>query len=360
MFRHTLKGLLAPLCLAPLLLTPCVTARAQASASRGVSVVVDEAHKRVNVLIDGRLFTAYIWPDTLKKPVLYPLRAASGTAITRGFPLEPRAGERADHPHQVGFWFTYGDVNGVDFWNNSAARSREEQTRMGTVRHRRVVNVRSGRSSGELTVECDWLMPDGAAVLRETTRFVFRAGPGSRSVERVTTLKALGRRVVFGDSKEGLVGLRVRRELEQPSDEPLILTDAEGRTTRVSKADAAKLDASVLTGRYRSSEGKEGDAVWGTRGRWATLTGTVGREVFTLALLDHPKNVGHPTYWMARGYGLFAANPLGRAAYGGGKDRLNFTLEPGQAVTFRHRLLILSGAASTEQVEAEYGSFSRG
>ncbi len=355
-----LKGRLAPLCLVPLLLMPCAQARAQSPKRPGVSVVVEEAQRRVNVLVDGRLFTAYIWPDTLKKPVLYPLRAASGTQVTRGFPLEPRAGERADHPHQVGFWFTYGDVNGVDFWNNSAARSREEQARMGTVRHRRILNFKSGRDSGELSVECDWLMPDGSAVLRETTRFIFRAGPGSRSVERATTLAALHQRVVFGDSKEGLTGLRVRRELEQPSDEPLILTDAAGRTTRVSKADVSKLDTSMLTGLYRSSEGKTGDAVWGTRGRWATLTGSVDHEVVTLALLDHPRNVGHPTYWMARGYGLFAANPLGRAAYSGGRERPSLTLEPGESVTFRHRLLILDGPASTERIEAEYRSFSRG
>ena len=39
---------------------------------------------------------------------------------SRGFPLEPRPGERVDHPHpQRGSWLNYGSVNGVDFWNNS-------------------------------------------------------------------------------------------------------------------------------------------------------------------------------------------------------------------------------------------------
>jgi hypothetical protein len=57
------------------------------------------------VRVDGAPFTAYIYPDNLKKPVLYPLRTATGRAVTRGFPLEPRPGERADHPHHVGLWF---------------------------------------------------------------------------------------------------------------------------------------------------------------------------------------------------------------------------------------------------------------
>ena len=71
--------------------------------SQGVTVMPNEAARRVDVLVDGQPFTSYIWPDTLKKPVLFPLRAASGTVVTRGFPLEPRAGERTDHHTTSGF-----------------------------------------------------------------------------------------------------------------------------------------------------------------------------------------------------------------------------------------------------------------
>ena len=53
-----------------------------------------EADRRVEVSIDGQPFTAYIWPTSLKKPVLYPIRTAKGTLITRGFPLDPRPSER--------------------------------------------------------------------------------------------------------------------------------------------------------------------------------------------------------------------------------------------------------------------------
>src|SRR5216117_4415367 len=72
-----------------------------------VDVVPHEDQRRVDVLVDGKPFTAYIYPTTLKKPTLYPLRTASGTVVTRGWPLEPRPGERVDHPHHVGLWFTY-------------------------------------------------------------------------------------------------------------------------------------------------------------------------------------------------------------------------------------------------------------
>ena len=81
-------------------------------------------------------------------------------------------------------------------------------------------------------------------------------------------------------------------------------------------------------------------------------------EPVTLGILDHPGNPGFPTYWHARGYGLFAANPLGQAALSDGKERLNFALEPRATATFRHRILIASGTLTPEQVEARYQEFA--
>ena len=197
-------------------------------------------------------------------------------------------------------------------------------------------------------------MPDGQPILREATTFIFRAAANLRAVDRITTLTALDKRVLFHDDKEGMLGMRVRRELEQPSNEPLVFTDSSGRPTTVKV-----LDNTGVTGQYRSSEGKTGDAVWGTRARWTMLTGKVGQESIALVILDHPMNTGFPTYWHARGYGLFAANPLGQEIFSNGKEKLNFTLEPKQSVTFRYRLLILSGPTTPDQVETQYRKFVR-
>lgn len=320
---------------------------------RGIRIVRDEAARRVDILVDGQPFTSYIWSDKLKVPVLYPLRTAEGTYVTRGFPLEPRSGERVDHPHHIGLWFNYGSVNGVDFWNNSVALPEEQQKKMGSVVHRHIVSSKVGGDRGELVVEMDWMMPDGQPILRETTTFIFHSGPHFRAVDRITKLAALTKQVVFQDNKEGLLGLRVRRELEQPTNEPLVFTDSSGRPTEVKQ-----LDNTGVSGLYRTSENKTGDAVWGTRARWTMLTGKVNQESITLAILDHPKNVGFPTYWHARGYGLFAANPLGQEIFSNGSEKLNFTLEPGKSVTFRYRLLILSGATTPDEVERQSRKFA--
>jgi hypothetical protein len=326
---------------------------AASSSPPKVEVLSRPAERRVDVRVDGAPFTSYIWPDVLKKPVLYPIRTAKGTLVTRGFPLEPRPGERVDHPHHVGLWFNYGDVNGIDFWNNAEGLPAGRVPKMGTIRHRSVGLTRSGVGRGELEVESDWLMPDGSVVLREKTRYVFLAGPDWRSIDRITTLEAGDKRVSFTDNKEGVLGLRVTRALEEPSQKPEVFTDAQGRPTTV-----PTLDNKGVNGVYLSSEGTRGGAVWGTRGRWTVLQGTVEGEPVTVGILDHPDNPGYPTYWHARGYGLFAANPLGQAALSDGKERLNFALEPRASTTFRHRILIASGTLTAAQVEARHQEFA--
>jgi hypothetical protein len=325
----------------------------QAQAPR-IDVVTRGADRRVDVTVDGKPFTSYVWPTTLKKPTLYPIRAASGALVTRGWPLDPRPGERVDHPHQVGLWFDHGDVNGLDFWNNSDVIPAARAAKMGTIVHRAVRSSRGGQGEGTLDVTADWVDSQGKALLREDTRFVFRAADGLRTIDRITTLTALDAPVTFTDNKEGLIGMRVARALEQPATTPEVFTDAAGHATTV-----PMLNNDGVTGHYRSSEGLEGDSVWGTRGRWTMLTGVVDGAPVTLAILDHPQNVGFPTYWHARGYGLFGANPLGAKVFSNGKTELNLKLAPRQSTTFRHRVVILSGTATPDQIEAYYRDFTR-
>src|SRR6185295_8084215 len=113
-----------------------------ARSAKAVALHVDESNRRVDVAIGGQPFTSYIWPERVKKPVLDPIRSAKGTIVTRGWPLNPRAGERVDHPHHVGLWFNYESVNGIDFWNNSDALKPEDAPKMGTILHRRIVSAR--------------------------------------------------------------------------------------------------------------------------------------------------------------------------------------------------------------------------
>ena len=324
-----------------------------AARKPGVQVVPDEAQRRVDITIDGQAFTSYVWPTTLKKPVLYPLITDEGITVTRGFPLAPRPHERVDHPHHAGMWFNYGNANGFDFWNNSDAIKPEDREKMGTILQTKIVSAKSGADRGELVVDSVWVTGKGDRILDQTTHYIFSRRPHERVIDQVITLKALDR-VVFKDDKEGVLGMRVAHWLESPDEKGGVFMDANGRPTKVAAA-----DTSEATGVYLTSEGVRGGAVWGTRGKWCSLTGhDPEHHTVTIAILDHPLNPGYPTYWHARGYGLFAANPLGRSIFDPKQPPFNYTLEKGQKATFRYRVLLVSGEAPAESLNQEESRFA--
>jgi hypothetical protein len=152
-----------------------------------------------------------------------------------------------------------------------------------------------------------------------------------------------------------VLGLRVASWLESADEKGGTYLDASGKPTQVESGSAAG-----ARGVYLTSEGVKGGAAWGTRGRWCSLTGHSGDHTVTIAILDHPGNPGYPTYWHARGYGLFAANPMGRNIFDPKQPPLNFTMEKDQTATFRYRILLLSGAASAADLNHEAEEFAAG
>lgn len=322
------------------------------AAGKGVQVVADEAHQRVDITMDGKPFTSYIWPTSLKKPVLYPLITDNGITVTRGYPLEPRSNERVDHPHHAGMWFNYGNVNGFDFWNNSDAIAPQGRSKMGTIYQKKIVSTKSGANRGELVVDSVWITGEGKEILKDTTKYVFMQRQGVRIIDQIVTLQALDK-VVFNDDKEGVLGMRVASWLESPDEKGGVFMDASGRPTKV-----AAVENSTATGVYLTSEGVKGGAVWATRGRWCSLTGhdTDHHEV-TIGILDETSNPGFPTYWHARGYGLFAANPLGRSIFDPKQPPFNYTIEKDKSATFHYRVLLFSHAAGPDVMNREADSF---
>lgn len=345
--RHAVCALAFALC------SMTSTAQKSAGNDQGMQVVPNQAARRVDITYDGQPFTSYVWPVSLKKPVLFPLFTPGGITVSRGYPLDPRPGERVDHPHHAGMWFNYGNVNGFDFWNNSDAIKPEDREKMGSIRQQRIVSTHSGRENGELVVETVWTTGKGQDLIQETTRFVFTHRANANVIDRITTLKALDR-AVFHDDKEGMLGLRMAHFLESPTEKGGVFADASGRATKVATADTRG-----ATGVYLTSEGKQGDAAWGTRGRWCLLRGETDGRTVTVGIYDHPSNPGYPTYWHARGYGLFAANPLGDSIFDPKAPVHNFTMEKGSTSTFRFRVIFHDGEVAPPDAEHESQDFAR-
>lgn len=309
----------------------------QCSNEPEIDLKVDDAENKVDVLIDGELFTTYRYPETIKKPVLWPVMSAGGNMLTRSYPLVNKEGDRTDHPHHVGVWLNYGDVNGLDFWNNSEAIPVEERDGYGTIYHQSIDKVKPGKGKALLKCTELWKTPDDKALLEEQTSYRFSVSGDMRIIDRTTTLEALADEVTFTDNKEGMFAIRVARELELPTKGSTKLMDAHGNITEVKE-----MDNPIVKGNYRSADGTEGKNVWGTRSRWMKLGSEINGETVSLVIIDHPSNVGYPTYWHARDYGLFSANTLGQKIFSGGANELNFSLKKGEKVTFKYKLVVAS------------------
>ncbi|WP_207533718.1 PmoA family protein [Desertivirga arenae] len=322
---------------------------ALAQTAGRVKIVEHKEQKRFDVLINDSLFTSLLYADSLKKHLLYPVNAIGGIAVTRGYPVNPMVGDQVDHPHQIGVWLNYGDVNGADYWNNSTKIDTNKKA-YGTIRVKQVSVVRTANGSSGIKVEASWLNPGAKPVISEETLYAFSEEDGVRLITRITKLTGLVD-VSLKDNKEGLFGMRVSRQLEHPSDKPVEVINSEGRRTRV-------VDKVITTGMYESSSGISGEAVFGTRAEWLKLSGKINGKQVALVLMDHPRNVNYPAFLMSRGYGLFAMNPLGAEFYTNGKEKLNLSIKKGESLTFRHALLV-GRQLSRDQIDLFYKDFKK-
>jgi hypothetical protein len=300
-----------------------------------IKVVRADDKQKIDVLVGGKLFTSYQYPSNLEKPYLFPVIAPNGSVITRGFPLEPGKGERVDHPHHIGIWFNHGNVNGLDFWNNSSAIPASKKSSYGHIVVKQIVKAKKR----VIEVISDWNDNKDNTLLVENTKYIFSADRNSRTIDHISTLTAANGPVTFTDNKEGMFAIRVDRAFEMPSNESLIFTDDKGNPTTVKAT-----DNTGVTGMYTSSSGLKGDNVWSSRNDWVMLSGTKDNVLTTMAVFDHPKNMGYPAHSHARGYGLFSTNNLGANSYVPGEEKIVVTLQKGESITLRHRFYVQSGS----------------
>lgn len=316
-----------------------------------VSFERDDAASTVTVRIDGRYFTTLHYGADEAKPILWPIVTASGTDITRGFPKAPRAFESTDHPHHSGLWFNHGDVNGIDFWNSSYAVPPERKPEYGYIRLRSIESARGDR----LVTLSDWEDSDGRVLLTERSEYTFGGSRDERFILRSTTLTAVDT-VRFGEDKEGMLGLRVDRAFQQPSDQPLRYLDAEGRDTG-----EATVNKDGVTGLYVNSLGFSGDEAWSKRAEWTKLDGTKDGDDISILIIDSRDNLNFPGWSHARGYGLFAVNNLGgKAMDPRSEGPVGFVLNPSESITFTYKVIIKDGGhLSVSEAEARAREFNR-
>jgi hypothetical protein len=256
--------------------------------------------------------------------------------------MEKVAGESTDHQHQRSVWFAHSRVNGYDYWNNEFSYT---GTKLGHIFITKIDKAVGGAKSGEIDSTANWQQPDGKIVLVENRKMIFYAGGPNRVVDFDFTLTAQDT-VTFEDEKDGVFGIRLASELEEEN--------APGTKTQPKEP--------LRTGIMTCADGKQKEAqCWGKRADWMDVSGTVAGEKVGIAVMDNPDNPGHPTYWHARGYGLFAVNIFGRSAFTNKQEPDgSVTLKPGEKLHFRYRIVVHPGTLEDAKIANLYKAYSAG
>ena len=278
----------------------------------------------LTITYEGELFARYVFSSG-GKPILWPVVGPGGKELTRGYPMrDATADEKADHPHHRSFFFTHGNVNGVDFWS--------ENDKHGKTEHRELAEARGG-GDALIVTRNDWVGPDSTVHLRDERRLLFGADDDARWIDFDITLTAPDRPATFGDTKEGTFGVRVAGTM---------------------KVDAKK------GGRLVNSEGQADGEAWGQPAKWVDYYGPVEGEVEGITIMNHPTSFRFPTYWHVRTYGLFAANPFGLHDFPGTRDLDgSHKLEPGESINLRYRVLLHRGDTETGRVAERYAEYEK-
>lgn len=315
---------------------------APAAASSGAAATVTRSDDRVRIELGGQLFTEYIFKGA-QKPYLYPVLAGDGMPMTRNYPMKSDvAGEVKDHPHHRSLWFTHGDVNGLDFW---AETNGPKQGRIVSE------SVEQSAQGGVATIRArnKWVGPDGTVHLTDETTIRARAAAGGRYLDYEVTLKApADKPVTFGDTKEGSMAIRL----------PLWMTPPHQYT------DAAKKRVKHEgLGTIINDAGVKNTPTWGKRSAWVDYYAPKDGKVYGIAMLDHPSNPRHPTWWHVRDYALFAANPFGKHDFENLKDQPkagDLTIPAGGSVTFKWRIYFHFGDEKAADIPARFKEYAAG
>ncbi len=294
-------------------------------------VTVTRLDDRCRVLIDGELFAEYVFRG-YSRPIVYPILGPHGIGMTRNWPMRDDVpGESHDHVHQKAMFFAFGAVGGVNFFAESRGS--------GKIVHEKILCLESGSKRGSIRTENAWVAPDGRIVCTDTRTLSFQAVPGGRAIDWEVALHASHGDVKFDDDKHGIMAIRTHPNLRLDNDPPAGVTTANGQAI--------------------NSEGVRGKAVFGKRADWIDYWGTVDGKTVGIAIFDHPANLRHPTWWMARGYGYVAADPFGAGSIGGEPAGTgDFLLPGGESITLRYRVVFHEGAPDQAKIAEQYRRYA--
>jgi hypothetical protein len=294
------------------------------------------APRQIDIQVAGKPFTTYYYANGAAKPYLMPLVTPAGVIITRTFPVANDVGaanpkESSFEPHQRPLYFGHGNIDGLDFWGEEAFNRYYGDHAHQAFGHMALKTL-DNAGPGTVRATFNLLDPNQRVIGEETQSFTFKGDSTTRTIDCEFIVHATAGPVVMGDTKEGTFGIRLNAGLSAPHDHMV------------------------------NSRGGHGEKeIWGQPAEWVNYSGTVSGKPVGIAVFDSPSSFRHPTTWHARAYGLFSANPFGWREFTKDKDKDgSWTIQQGESLAFRYRVLIYDGEMTPAQLDEMYRQYSAG
>jgi hypothetical protein len=268
---------------------------------------------QINVTVDGKLFTSYLFKAAEKYPFFFPVNGPSGLPVT--------SMRNPNFPHHSSLFFGCDQVNGGNYW--------QEGLNKGQIVSEGPVIVEASGKRVVIAEVCNWKRPGAPQPLRDSRRIEISAPSDAlRQIDFEIVLEAV-EDVKIGKTNHSLFSGRMHPEL------------------------------TVTNGGFMVNAGG-GSAEKGTFGKPAPWMACYGKRASSgvregMAILQHPSNPWYPAPWFTRDYGFFSPTPMYWPA-----DGKATRIAKGEKVTLRYRVLVFSGDPEEAGVGKAFAAYADG
>ncbi len=261
---------------------------------------------RIDIIVNDRLFTSYVFSQDEKYPFFFPVNGMSGASVT--------SMRNSNFPHHSSLFFGCDHVNGGNYWQEGLERGQ-------------IISVREDilENNGDRVVivnECIWSRPGAKSPIRDV------------------------RTIIVSVPAANMVQVDFDVELQ-------MLTDVTISRTNHSLF-AARMAADLTVnngGTMINAEGKSGEAeTFGEPSGWISYYGERYGKLEGLTIMQHPSNCWYPAPWFTRDYGFISPTPL----YWPEDPSTGTKIGKGEVIRLRYRVLVHSGDHKEANIQELY------
>ncbi len=271
-------------------------------------VTAEKTGDKIEIKVNGNLFTNYIISEHEKYPFFFPVNGPSNASVT--------SMRNANYPHHSSLFFGCDRVNGGNYWQEGLER--------GQIISLRADIIETGNDKVVIENECIWRRPGADAPIKDK-RIITISAPskGKFQIDFDVTMEILID-VVIEKTNHSLFSGRMDPDL-----------------------------AVINGGTIVNAEGETGEkATFGKRSPWIDCHGKRQGKIEGMAIMQHPSNDWYPAPWFTRDYGFFSHTPI----YWPENDKTT-TLKKGEEIKLRYRVLVHSGNHIEAGIAGEFEKY---